>query len=188
MKLQFPHFSHRIPARLLFSLEMTLLWGGLAALIAVNVFFIQKGRPAYWNKLMMLFEAPFSVSRYIDLASLLWQQGDKKEAHQLMISAQTLVKTQQTAVQGRTNNVLGQATSPADTLSQWEHEVDQLKKRYTYWQAVAMDKPDYRDAFVTLAALAYQLGNVDDARIWLTKAYTLDPNSTTIQEFLNHLR
>lgn len=187
MKFQFPHFSQLKTARLVFGLEMALLWFSLAALIAINILSLQKGRPAHWNKLMMLFEMPFSPNRYIDLASLLWKQGDKQEARLLMTSAQTLTPANQpTTAKGA--NVLGLTTSPQAILSQWEHEVDQMKGKYSFWQSVAAAHPDYRDAFISLASLAYQLGNLDEAKIWITKAQTLDPNSPTIQEFLKYLQ
>lgn len=143
--LQFPHFSHRIHARLLFGLEMTLLWGGFAALIAVNVFFIQKSRPAHWDKLVML----------------LWNRGYKQEAR----------------------SVLGATTDLLQTLARQEDEAAGLEKKYAFWQTVASSRPDYRDAFITLAALAYQLGKTEEARSWLTRAFTLDPNSPVIQKF-----
>lgn len=68
MKLQFPHFSHQISARLLFSLEMFLLWAALAALIAVNVITLQKNQPAYWDKLVMV----------------LWNSGYKQEVRNVL--------------------------------------------------------------------------------------------------------
>lgn len=166
MKFQFPHFSQLKNARLFFSFEIGLLWASLAALIAVNILSIQKGRPAYWNKLMMLFESPRSVPRSVDLASLLWKQGHKKEAR----------------------NVLGVSTDSLQTLAQWEGEAANLEKKYLLWQSIAAAKPDYRDAFVSLSALAYRLGKLDEARSWLTRAQTLDPNSPTIQEFSAFLK
>ena len=166
MKFQFPHFSHRIPSRVISSLEMTLLWGGLAALIAVNVFFIQKGRPAYWNKLMMLFETPLSPPRRIDLASLLWQLGNKQEAR----------------------NVLGATTTSAGILAQWEKEEKKIEEQYAFWKSVAVKHPDYRDAFVTLTSLSYQLGKLEEAHSWLSRAQALDPNSPVIQKFSTILK
>ena len=120
MKFQFPHFSHKISAQLLFSLELTLLWSGLAALIAVNIFFIQKGRPAHWNKLMMLFEAPLSAPRRVDLASLLWQLGNKQEAR----------------------NVLGATTASAGVLAQWEKEDKKVEEQDAFCKSVAAAHPD----------------------------------------------
>lgn len=166
MKLQFPHFSHRIHARIVFSLEMTLLWGGLAALIAVNVFFVQKGRPAYWNKIMMLFDSPLSAPRRVDLASLLWQLGNKQEAR----------------------DVLGITTTSAGTLAQWEQEEKKIEEQYVFWQSVASTRPDYRDAFITLASLSYKMGKLEEARSWLDRAGAIDPNSPVIQKFSTILK
>lgn len=166
MKLQFPHFSHQISARLLFSLEMMLLWGGLAALVAVNVFFIQKGRPAYWNKLIMLFEAPLSAPRRVDLATLLFQLGNKQEAR----------------------NVLGITTTSAGTLAQWEQEEKKIEEQYAFWQSVAIAHPDYRDAFITLTSLSYKMGNLKEARSFLDRVGAIDPNSPVIQKFSTILK
>lgn len=185
----FPHFHRVNSARILFSLETALLWGGLAALITINTIALRNDRPPYWNQLMMLFETPSSVSRHIDLASLLWQQGQKGQARQLMIAAQLLSNTGRiTAGEGGTVNVLGLAASPADTLTQWEHERAQWEKQYAFWQSVAIAKPDYRDAFIRLAALAYQLGKLDESKRWLSQAQTLDPNYPAVQKLSDLLK
>lgn len=165
---------------------MGLLWLGLAALITINVLTLQKGRPAHWNKLMMLFEAPFSAPRRVDLASLLWKQGQKEDARRLMTSAQTLAHLSQPDQSDQSSNILGATTNPQAILAQWEYEAEQLKEKYAFWQTVASARPDYRDAFVTLSSLAYQLGRLNEARAWLSRAFTLDPNSPTIQN-LSHL-
>ena len=181
MRFQFPHFPRFFSARLFFGLESILLWFGLAALVGVNVMEVQKGRPVYWNKLMMVLEHPFSLDWYVDLAGDLWQQGHKLEARQLMRSAQELTQANQTTSK-QTTNVLGATTSPEQLLAQWEDEVYKTEKRYVFWQGVATQRPDYRDAYVTVASLAYQLGKLDEARSWLTKAQAIDPNSTTMQK------
>ena len=166
MKFQFPHFSHRIPARLVFSLELILLWFGLTALIVINILSLQKSRPAHWNKLMMLFEAPLSAPRRVDLASLLWQLGNKQEAR----------------------NVLGATTASAGMLAQWEKEEKKIEEQYAFWKSVAAAHPDYRDAFVTLTSLSYQLGNLVEARSWLDRVQAIDPNSPLIQKFSTILK
>lgn len=122
---------------------MAILWSSLAALIAVNVLALQKSRPAHWDKLVMI----------------LWNQGYKQEAR----------------------NVLGATTDLVESLTRQEEEAAELQKKYAFWQAVAIARPDYRDALITLAATTYQLGNKDDARSWLARARTLDPNNQTIQ-------
>lgn len=190
MKFQFPHFHRVNSARLFFGLEMMFLWISLATLITVNILALRTSRPAHWNELMKLFSSPFSVSRHIDLASLLWRQGQKKQARALMITAQSLSSPGQTTVTGGggTVNVLGLTANPADTLAQWEHEAAQWEKQYSFWQSVSIAKPDYRDAFITLATLAYQLRNVREAKIWLTQAQALDPNNPTVQKLAQYVQ
>ncbi len=145
---------------------MLFLWAFLIGLVTVNLISVQKGRPSYWNKLMMLFEAPLSVPRHVDLASLLWQRGDKQEAR----------------------DVLGVSTTSLETLAKWEQEEKKIEEQYTFWQSVASTRPDYRDAFITLTSLAYQLGNIDEAHTWLAKAVTLDPNSLPVQKLRGYLQ
>lgn len=150
MKLQFPHFSQLKNARLFFGLEIMLLWGGLAALIAVNILMLQKARPAHWDKFVIL----------------LWSRGYKQEAH----------------------SVLGATTDLLQTLARQEEEAASLEKKYAFWQTVASARPDYRDAFISLASLAYQLGNLEEARAWLSRAAALDPTSPTIEKLSAFLK
>lgn len=150
MRFQFPHFHRGKPAWIFSSLEITLLWTSLAALIAINIFSLQKGRPAYWDKFVIL----------------LWSRGYKQEAR----------------------NVLGATTDLLQTLTRWEEEAATFEKKYAFWQTVAGARPDYRDAFVILAALAYQLGKLDEARSWLERAFTLDPNSSTVEAFVQFIK
>ena len=123
----------------------------------------------------MLFETPFSVNRHIDLASLLWKQGNKNEARQLIASAET-------------GSVLGVTTDPKSVLVLWEKEADERNKQYAFWQSVTTVKPDYRDAYIALTVLSLELNKTDEARAWLAKAITLDPNSLTVQKLREYLQ
>lgn len=108
----------------------------------------------------MLFEAPLSAQRHVDLATLLWKQGSKQEAR----------------------DVLGATTTSAGTLAKWEQEEKKIEEQYTFWQSVAASKPDYRDAYIQLAYLAYQREKFGEAHAWLAKAVTQDPNSFSVQK------
>lgn len=123
----------------------------------------------------MLFETPFSVDQHIDLASLLWKQGNKHEARQLIASAET-------------GSVLGATTDPKSLLAQWEEEATLQNKQYVFWQSVAARNPDYRDAYIALTVLSFSLGKTDEAHAWLAKAQTIDPNSLTVQKLREYLR
>ncbi|MBI5620815.1 hypothetical protein HY949_03490 [Candidatus Gottesmanbacteria bacterium] len=143
------------------------------------MYLTQTSRPVYWNKLMVFFASPYTVSEHIDLASTLWQYGQKTSARELINSAQTLsLSARPTINGGGTVNVLGLSTRPMDTLALWEHETEALQKDYVSWQAIAAAKPDYRDAYLRLATIAYQLGNLDVSKQWIYRALELDPNNS----------
>lgn len=93
------------------------------------------------------------------LVMLLWNRGYKQEAR----------------------NVLGATTDLVDSLARREEVAAELQKKYAFWQTVANSYPDYRDAFIQLATLAYQLGKFYEARSWLARATFLDPNNQTIR-------
>ncbi|MDP2861140.1 MAG: hypothetical protein Q8N98_05560 [bacterium] len=50
------------------------------------------------------------------------------------------------------------------------------------WQKVAKEKPDFRDAYLELALLNYQLGRTEMAKYFLGKALFLDPNFPPARE------
>lgn len=74
-------------------------------------------------------------------------------------------------------NVLGIATEQEAQSEQH----DSLKKTLSYWQDVAGEHPDYKDAHLMIAALAYQLHEDDVAAAAASRALALDPNDTTAQ-------
>lgn len=53
-----------------------------------------------------------------------------------------------------------------------------------YWYQISKQKPDYRDAYVQLAVLAYNDHLCSLARTHLIKAMTLDQTDTTIQNLV----
>lgn len=63
-------------------------------------------------------------------------------------------------------------------------ERESAERAFGFWQEVVKTKPSYRDGFVTLATLAYQLGKFDEATAFADRALTLDPNSPDAQRLL----
>lgn len=49
-----------------------------------------------------------------------------------------------------------------------------------YWQKVVRKNPTYRDAWVQIAKLDYEMGNHKYAEVALSRAKNIDPNSLTI--------
>jgi tetratricopeptide (TPR) repeat protein len=66
-----------------------------------------------------------------------------------------------------------------DTLAQVAFAKEQrlkLTKELAYWQDIARQYSDYRDAYFRVATLQYQLGEISQAKKSLEKVVALDPN------------
>jgi len=109
----------------------------------------------------------------MEAALALWELGSQTQAKREAALAQDL---------SRGRAVLGSNTSPSDLIRQWETEPAKIESQFAYWNAVAGERPDYRDALVMAAAYAYQLGNTEEARTLINRAFALDPASPTARE------
>lgn len=57
-----------------------------------------------------------------------------------------------------------------------EQERVVLTQQRAYWEHVVAEHHDYRDGYMQLALLSYQLGNTNDARLYVERVLSLDPN------------
>lgn len=57
----------------------------------------------------------------------------------------------------------------------------------SFWEYQAKERPDYRDAYFSLALIDYKLRNLDEASENLDKAMNLDPNFSEGKEFKKFL-
>jgi len=57
-----------------------------------------------------------------------------------------------------------------------EAERLQLSKELSYWQDVSRQYIGYRDVYLKIAGLQYQLGDLSQAKTSVDKALSLDPN------------
>jgi tetratricopeptide (TPR) repeat protein len=64
-------------------------------------------------------------------------------------------------------------------LRQKNLEREALQVQRNKWEAVVKQYPNYRDAYLRIAAFSYQLGDQNQAIFSLTKAISLDPNNET---------
>ncbi len=161
LKLEFPRFSRKFTASLIASSISSILWAGLTALFAVNVFARTYRAPSYWSKLEAALQEPFSTTRHRLLAQELWQEGLRNTA--------------------KKEAILGASTE--DLLNQWKNASETLAQAYQFWQSVALAHPDYRDAYITLASLAYQLGKTEETKRLLNQAIALDSNNKVAKKF-----
>lgn len=64
-----------------------------------------------------------------------------------------------------------------------EREKASLEAQVNFWRTVALERPDYRDAYFELSRLEYRLKDINLSRLYLEKALTLDPNFKQGKEF-----
>ena len=154
MRQLFPHISRIFSAG---------LWLLLLTLVSVNVFLWLTKPLAYSGKIIEVFNHPFAALVHEDLARALWNSGARTLAgHELAIVTEL-------------NPVLG-----ASTTAKTERE----KAETIYWQNILTSHPDYRDAYIQLASLSYQEGNLAQAHAYLLKSRILDPNNTTVDSLV----
>lgn len=70
----------------------------------------------------------------------------------------------------------------SNQLAILEEESDRAISEYSYWEQVAVQKPNYQDALIMLTLLAYQQGLDDQARQYIIKAESLNPNNSYVMQ------
>lgn len=190
MKLELPQFSRIFSAPIFtrtFSVtEKIVLWSMLVSLFVFNSFLRLTKPPFYWSDMLTILKTPFVASYHINLAQTYWEKRLFEPAKIELRIASDLAP--QAAANGDLRRVLGAATGPLDLLSLWANEPERLQKEAVFWQNVILEKPDYRDAYIILGTLEYQLGNLIVAKSYLTRALTLDPNASLPQQLLKLMR
>ena len=56
------------------------------------------------------------------------------------------------------------------------------EQEFAYWQQVIVTHPDYRDAYIRLVALSYELGSPKETALYGEKLRQLDPNNAFVQK------
>jgi tetratricopeptide (TPR) repeat protein len=159
MKLHFPHISRIFSARVFSRIGTLVLWILLVALISFNIFLWNTKPLAYSDNIIDVLTHPFSAPVHENLAQALQKSG----VHTLA--------DRELAIAAELNPVLG-----ADTTAKAQRKEAEMIS----WHHILAGRPDYRDAYVQLAALTYEAGNLTQAHAYLLKAQLLDPNNATV--------
>lgn len=175
MSLKLPHISRFISASAIPVLRDFSLWSILTGLIAFNAYTaLSRSFIAFQPLLIAVMRNPSSIDSHINVAHWYRQNGLLNKAkHELLLAAENWTPRDA----GKPSaSVLGDQASPMEMLTAWKNEPARLESSYRYWQTVIKEKPDYRDAYLALAALAYQLGYTTDAKQYVEKIREIDPN------------
>lgn len=83
----------------------------------------------------------------------------------------------------RTLGVLGISTDQAQDESTARNKRAALENQFIYWQTIVSEHTQYRDGYLMLAALAYQLDKPNQMRFYIDRAKQIDPNNPTPKLF-----
>ena len=111
---------------------------------------------------------PFSPTPHQKLSEVFANANDWEKAKKEILIATDLSKNSQ-ELQSILLRIESEIAKP-----------DHLRVQIAYWENVAQEKPDYRDAWLQLSALYYQNYQGDKAKEALAKAEQIDPNNETI--------
>lgn len=169
---QFPHIPRLFSA----SSGFILLWVALGITLAINMQHVRQ--PPRDSSYRPLLQSPFASAAHTQTALSLWDLGRHEEAKHEAAIAQDL---------SQIGGVLGTSTSAKELLNQWEAEPARLQVEYAYWENVAKQRPDYRDALVIAAAHAYMLGHTHQARTLIAQAAHIDPGAPAVQTWKTYI-
>ena len=66
-------------------------------------------------------------------------------------------------------------------------DVSPLQNERIYWQNIIAASPTYIDAYLQLAKIDVELGNTNEATIYINKALSIDPNPLKIPQIQHQL-
>ncbi len=174
-----PQNSRLFPAILSWTL-LSVRWGVLISIIGVNIILFRSvASSSWWKQRLSILSDPTSSLVHTQLAQMYWQAGQKTAAQQEIRLAQDIL----TSESGE--DVLGLSIQQEDLTSDWQKETERLLHAYSYWQSVIGERPDYRDAYIQLAYLAYLLRFDTEASQYINKVVTVDP--TYSENLISHL-
>jgi len=154
------------------------LWAGLIGIFLLNLALQGTIDPTRSNHITAVLTHPFSVNNHVALA-----QTMRRQQQDVLATQELLVATELLAKKGATN-VLGATTDPAGLLKEWQTEAERLARAYRFWRDIAAEKPDYPDAQLVAAALAFQQSDFSEAARFAQTTLVLDPNNAEAEQLI----
>lgn len=151
-------------------------------LISLAILFIILLASYFWprdnfiNRQLTSLRWPYSIKKRLDLTKAFFDVGDLEKAKLEVKQANSLYQLFKFIDwQG---NLKQQLIITNDLINQPE----KIKKQINYWETILINRPNFRDVYLKLSLLYYQLWQDDKARENWHKAFYLDPNNEVVQE------
>lgn len=177
MRVLLPHISRIYPVSIKPLTGKIVLWTIITVFLSINGYFMVTRQKPFNLFRLAILTSPANSNNYTLLANQLWNTNQPFAASEQFLLAYE-----------SSSNVLGASTSPLILLSVLLEHQKTLLQNYSHWKQVINEKPDYRDAYITLAVLAYNLRRYDEAISYIDQALTLDPNYQQAQLFQKELK
>lgn len=179
----FPQISRIIPATLYIIVLKAVVLVAVAAFLALNLFWQLSTEPTRIRQAKLaVMLSPNDLSNHLLLTQKYLDQGNMKAVERELILAQNLSTRPASSFPLPTSSVLGVTLSPLKILEKIKNEPQKIKDEIVFWEKIVADKPNYRDGYLRLALLNYQIYENQKARVYLERAKTLDPNFETTKE------
>lgn len=175
MNIKFPQINRNITA-----FVSALFYNGFAGIMILLVLLITllsyhtqffPENEEYTKLKIATYMFPPDYNRFSNLGIYFYNHGLAREAFATFQIAQSLYRNPTSDNQ----QVLGEQVSPFTLYQLLTQESQSLEKDLNYWKKVAMEKPNYRDAYLQTSTLAYKLGKTNEAQEFLEKALIIDP-------------
>lgn len=157
-----------------------LAWAGL------NVWMVASSPQNLLSERIDLLSSPFSPEKHMVFGDLLYALGNQTKAEQ-ELAISTSLFSEHPGIFRISSSVLGAQSTPLDMQKRWNDESEQAARFLAYWKDIIAEKPDYRDAYLVLAALAHETNNDAEATNYTRQAYLLDPNNQMTADLIAKL-
>jgi hypothetical protein len=173
-----PQISRFISANVLPLCVSCLAYTAVVGLFIINIYSVIKHPISQYSLILHILEGTQAEQAHITLAHILWSSKNSTAAGQelRLVSPGTQRKAYA--------NILGLTTDEPDLLTEWNQIPATIEEKLVYWKGIISAKPDYRDAYIIMGGLSYQLGNKDEATNFLSQALALDPNDADATRLL----
>lgn len=179
---QFPHFTRKINASLVFRIFDYIFWYGVVLIIAFNLlhrYFFPFDNISKLKRNVTLF--PGNPHFHEELAKYYLGTNYNEAAKEYALSQELY---QNIFVN---SNIYG-TQAPENVWALVESSKWNLSKQYDYWKTIEKNYPEYSYAAVKVAVLEYQLGKKNDALSDLIRIYNSMPYDYGLKKMVENLQ